>query len=385
MVRGVFGLDGWPHATSRSRTAPTTSAAATTGSDPSHARHEVAQGQLASQTLARYGFADTWIGRGETIGILRYGGVFDEDDFVAALRDHGVPAPTIEFVSVDDASKAGHHDDALDVELAIDVQVAAAHAPGARIVLYATPHGERGLLDALSRALFDSAPSPSIFTISFGYPERRWTQAALARLDELAAVAACLGVTLLAASGDSGAAIDERGEPHVSAPASNRYVLACGGTIIDTTGSEAAWERSGGGFSAHAEAPPWQREALGASADGSVPNQRLGVPDVAGQVLPGYHLKFRGKAYYGTGTSAIAPLWAAFIARLNERLGVRAGFIAPLLYRTGGGPAPLRAIVSGGNDRYSARDGWSAVTGLGVPDGEALFTRLAENTGSVKP
>jgi kumamolisin len=38
--------------------------------------------------------------------------------------------------------------------------------------------------------------------------------------------------------------------------------------------------------------------------------------------------------------------------------------------------AGLRDIVSGDNGAYSAGPGWDACTGLGVPDGAALLTRL---------
>ncbi len=282
-----------------------------------------------------------------------------------------------EIVTCDDASRIGHHIERFEGELALDVQVIAAHAPGARIVLYTTPHGERGFLDAIAHTLFDGR-RPATFSISFGYPEHRWTHAALERLDELAAVAALLGVTLLAASGDSGAEIDERGNAHVCAPASNRYVLACGGSVIDTDGGEAAWSNSGGGFAARGDAPPWQRHALDTYADARREPKRTtrGVPDVCAQVDPGYRMIYRGATTFTTGTSAVAPLWAALVARLNERLGSRAGFFAPLLY-TPQESRPLCAIVTGGNATYSAGSAWSPITGLGVPDGEALYERLS--------
>ena len=373
LIRGIFGLDAWPHTMHRA-----SQVAAPHAADASLAAARTARAELAAQTLRRYNFGQAWTGRGETIGILRYGGTFDEDDFTACLVAHGVSATMPEIVTCDDTSRIGRHVETFEGELALDVQVIAAHAPGARIILYTTPHGERGFLDAIARALFDER-RPATFSISFGYPEYRWTLAALARLDELAAVAALLGVTLLAASGDAGAEIDEHGNAHVCAPASNRYILACGGTIVDTSGHESAWPRSGGGFAARGQAPPWQRDALDAYAAHRSEATRTshGVPDVSAQVDPGYRMVYRGAATFTTGTSAVAPLWAALVARLNERLGSRAGFFAPLLYATGATNAPLHAISTGGNGTYEAGPGWSPVTGLGVPDGEVLYERLS--------
>ena len=373
LIRGVFGLDGWPRPVHRT-------AQSEIESDPTVAARvaaRTARAELAAQTLRRYNVAETWTGCGETIGILRYGGAFDTRDFTAMLAAHGVSAAIPEIVTCDGASAAGFHVASFEGELAIDVQMIAAHAPGARVVLYTTSHGERGFLDAIAYALFD-ARRPATFSISFGFPEFRWTHAALARLDELAAVAALLGVTLLAASGDSGALIDDRGDAHVSAPASNRYVLACGGTVIGADGCESAWPHSGGGFAARGDAPPWQRAALEAYAAKCGEPRRIsrGVPDVAAQVDPGYRMVYRGESTFATGTSAVAPFWAALVARLNERLGARAGFFAPRLYASNAPRAAVRPITTGGNDRYDAGPGWSPFTGLGVPDGEALYERL---------
>jgi kumamolisin len=79
------------------------------------------------------------------------------------------------------------------------------------------------------------------------------------------------------------------------------------------------------------------------------------------------------------GTSAVAPLWAALISRLAQASGQRFGLIQPTLYAgvsPGAGVAGFRGITTGNNGAYSAGPGWNACTGLGVPDGTALLTRL---------
>jgi kumamolisin len=76
------------------------------------------------------------------------------------------------------------------------------------------------------------------------------------------------------------------------------------------------------------------------------------------------------------GTSAAAPLWAALIARLNEGLKARCGFLNPILYgrfSTG----VLRDITVGNNGAYSAGPGWDPCTGLGTPNGTQLVQALS--------
>jgi kumamolisin len=79
------------------------------------------------------------------------------------------------------------------------------------------------------------------------------------------------------------------------------------------------------------------------------------------------------------GTSAVAPLWTALIARLAQATGLRFGLIQPSLYAgvtPGVDVAGFRDIVTGSNGAYNAGPGWDACTGLGSPDGPALVARL---------
>ena len=52
-----------------------------------------------------------------------------------------------------------------------------------------------------------------------------------------------------------------------------------------------------------------------------------GVPDIAGNADPetGYEVRVDGSDSVIGGTSAVAPLWAALLARLNQISGKRAG------------------------------------------------------------
>jgi kumamolisin len=74
------------------------------------------------------------------------------------------------------------------------------------------------------------------------------------------------------------------------------------------------------------------------------------------------------------GTSAAAPLWSALIARLNEALGTRVGYLNPLLY--GRLSSVLRDISQGNNGAYPAASGWDPCTGLGAPGATTLLDGL---------
>lgn len=103
-----------------------------------------------------------------------------------------------------------------------------------------------------------------------------------------------------------------------------------------------------------------------------------GVPDISGNADPatGYQISVDGKSAVFGGTSAVAPLWAALIALINQQRGTHAGFVNPALYAAGAKNG-LRDITAGNNGAYTAGKGWDACTGLGSPNGKALLTALA--------
>ena len=206
--------------------------------------------------------------------------------------------------------------------------------------------------------------------------------------------AALLGVTVCCATGDFGSADMDAGwdkELHVNFPASDGLVLACGGTeLIAANGkivSERVWNEGreggagGGGVSNLFARPPYQAKSRVPKS----PKNKIGrgVPDLAGNAASstGYRLVLRGKNRVIGGTSAVAPLMAGLIARINQRLGKSVGFINPLLY--GVASKAFRDITEGNNDiegkrkgKYTAGSGWDACTGLGVPDGQKLLACL---------
>ncbi|HYL27734.1 MAG TPA: S53 family peptidase, partial [Candidatus Nitrosotalea sp.] len=356
ILHGVFGIHQWPRSHAIGQLTP----------------HTVPPS--ASDIAARYAFPDG-DGSGETIAIVQLRGEFRPDDFAACMQSQGVSAKKPIVKRVDNAELAHGIETAKDLESAIDTQIAGALAPGAQIVIYAAPDDERGVLDAIRHVIFDDERKPSILSVSFGFPEYLWTPAALAILDELFTAAALLGITVFCASGDNGAELDAKGGAHVLAPASSPFAHACGGTQIADDGSEVVWPKTGGGFSERFGVPPWQH-GVAAAAKHYKMNPGRGLPDVAGNSIPGYRVYFNGQPFAMGGTSAVAPMWAALTARLSQRLGKPLGFFAPLLYSARARGA-LREITPGANDRYASAPGWDPCTGLGVPIGTALEALLA--------
>ena len=74
------------------------------------------------------------------------------------------------------------------------------------------------------------------------------------------------------------------------------------------------------------------------------------------------------------GTSAVAPLWAALIARINANLGKPAGYVNARLYAAA---ADFNDITQGDNGDFEASAGWDACSGLGSPKGAAIQAALA--------
>ncbi len=370
IVVGIFGLDDRPQARAQFRRAVVPAA----GTVP------VSYSPL--QIAAAYAFPPG-DGAGQTIAIVELGGGYTQADLDAYFGNLGVPSPVVTSVSVDGGTNTPVGvAQSPDSEVLLDLEVAGAIAPGAKLVVYFAPNTDRGFLDAVSTAIHDADNRPQIISISWGGPETRWTAQALAAFDAACADAAMLGITVLCAAGDSGSGDNVGdGTAHVDFPASSPHVVACGGTRleIDATGSpiERVWNdaptggATGGGISDTFDVPAWQTTANVPPSANANARVGRGVPDIAGDADPqtGYAVLVDGAPSVIGGTSAVAPLWAGLVARLNAGLPQPLGFLNPLLYAH---PEVLRDIVVGDNGAYRATIGWDACTGLGSPDGTKL-------------
>lgn len=260
-------------------------------------------------------------------------------------------------------------------------------APGAKIVVYFAPNTDQGYLDAVTTAIHDTTNNPSVISISWGGPESSWTTQALTNFDQAFQSAAALGVTVCIAAGDNGSTDGVTdGSNNVDFPASDPFVLGCGGTTIQTSNnqivSEVVWNdlpnggATGGGVSNSFPLPTWQNgfNVPAATASGG----GRGVPDVAGDADPnsGYNILVDGQNEVVGGTSAVAPLWAGLVARINQQLGKSIGFLNPTIYAQAVEAAGFHDITQGNNGAFSAAAGWDPCTGLGSPDGARLLAAL---------
>jgi kumamolisin len=374
VILGVFGLDDRPQCRPHFRRRKTVR-----DSDLSYAPTTVA---------TAYGFPPGTTGRGQTIGILELGGGYSSADLTQFFGGQGLAPPTITSVSVDGASNSPTGDpDGPDGEVELDIEVAGSVAPGADLAIYFAPNTDQGFLDGLSRAVHDPLRHPTILSISWGGPEASWTGQGLAAINSVLEDASTLGLTVLAAAGDGGASDGEAsGRFAVDFPASSPYALGCGGTRLvlkgATISSETTWNdlaegegATGGGVSQVFPLPSWQSGANIPVPPRGAPGR--GVPDVAGDADPrtGYSVVVDGESTVIGGTSAVAPLWAALIARLNEARGVPLGYLNPRLYALSSRGC-FHDITVGNNGGYSAGPGWDPCTGLGSPDGAGLRSGL---------
>ena len=336
------------------------------------------------QVAQLYGFPTGVTGAGQTIGILELGGGYNASDLTAYFKGLGIAEPKVTAVSVDGGANSPGDPNGADGEVALDIEVAGSIAPGANIAVYFTPNTNQGFLDALTTALHDTANGPpSVISISWGSEESNYTAQTLTAFDEACQSAAALGITITVASGDNGSTDGGKGN-NVDFPASSPHVLGCGGTLLTASGNtisqEIVWNdqpqggASGGGVSANFPLPTWQASANVPAAATSTGGR--GVPDVAGDASPesGYNVSFDGQNQVVGGTSAVAPLWAALIALLNQQRGSNLGFINPTIYASA--ENGFNDITQGSNGAWNAGPGWDPCTGLGSPNGAQLITLL---------
>lgn len=353
-----------------------------------------------------YSFPTQLDGSGQTIGLLEFGGGFQEEDLDTYFHTLRLPRPRVTAVSVDGTPNAPGSE--ADAEVVLDIEVAGGVAPGAAIVVYFAQFTDAGWVEALTKAIHDTHNRPSVISISWGWSELQrvgefaWTPQVLNEVDTVLAEAANLGITVLVAAGDDGSTDGiEDGHVHADYPATSPFVTACGGTTLQARDgvrvSEVVWSdgtrahgggSTGGGVSDFFPVPAWQ-SGVNVPRAASTGHVGRGVPDVAAvaDARTGYAQFMNGAWFTDGGTSAVAPLYAGLIARFNQQLasagGRRVGFLNPLLYGGVGATDAFHDITSGDNatltshpQAYAASRGWDPCTGWGAPHGENLLAQL---------
>jgi kumamolisin len=377
IIDAVMGLDNRPQAIPHFRVRPTGSG------QEKQAKATTPVSFTPTQVASLYGFP-SGTGEGQCVAIIELGGGYRPADLQAYFAGLDVGSPKVSAVSVDHGRNAPTGEvTGPDGEVMLDIEVVGSIAPAANIVVYFSPNTDAGFHDAVTTAIHDATNKPSVVSISWGGPESTWTAQAMTVMDDAFQAAAAMGITVCVASGDSGSTDGvSDGNDHVDFPASSPYALACGGTSLranqSAITSEVVWNdganggASGGGISSFFPTPGWQLGKKATHRGGaSIALTKRGVPDVAGDADPqtGYNVRIDGTDTVIGGTSAVAPLWAGLIARINQTTGTPVGYVNPMLYSK---PQALRDIISGSNGDFEAANGWDACTGLGTPNGPAL-------------
>ncbi|UKE49732.1 S8/S53 family peptidase [Xanthomonas translucens] len=375
VVSAVLGLDDRPqaHTLPQAQDAPA----------PAGAAAPIAR-YTPPQLAELYGFPEH-DGAGQCIGIIALGGGYERAQLAAYFTELGLPMPQIVDVLLAGArNQPGGQGRKADIEVQMDVQIAGAIAPGAKLVVYFAPNTDNGFLEAIVSAIHDRAHAPDVIAISWGFTETLWTAQSRAAYNRALQAAALMGITVCIASGDDGASDGQPGL-NVCFPASSPFVLACGGTRLQVdvqAQHEQAWSGTGGGQSRVFARPRWQQAlTLHGTQETAQPLSMRGVPDVAANAdaETGYYVHIDGRPAVMGGTSAAAPVWAALLARVYGLNGGRRVFLPPRLYAVAD---VCRDIVDGGNGGFVASPGWDACTGLGVPDGGRIAAALGAGPGA---
>lgn len=345
--------------------------------------------------LAEAGFT----GEGATIVIFAFDSV-EQDDLDLFADTSGLPRFTPEIVGGKPSEVHG--------ETAMDLQVAHAIAPDARLVVVnarPTVEGD-GAYEKIGK-LFEQVDRDypgAVWSLSIGWGcEAFVTAADLAPVEAALAAAQRRGTSAFDASGDT-AGLECKGGDRWSAPpgpddigvdavASLPAMTAVGGTTL-STGTRGQWlaehawvdsplsQGSSGGVSKLFARPAWQ-DRLEVERD--TQGRRL-VPDVSAVADPftGVRFIFGQREVIGGGTSQSAPIWAALTVLMNQYLvanGGRAlGNLNPLLYQVakGSNRPGFRDVAKGGNAVDLTRPGYDLVTGLGTPNTYNLARNLLD-------
>ena len=354
---------------------------ATTGSGPSASF-------LGSDMRAAYYGGTSLNGGGQNLGLLEFAGTDLTDLNTYYKNVNQTNKVPITLFSTDgtstacvDSAAGGYCD---DTEQTLDMTQALGMAPGlASLVVYI------GSSDtAIISAMTTHSPLPATIGCSWG-----WTPVDPSALDPYFKKMAAQGQNFFAASGDA----STWSTANQSWPSDDPNVVSVGGTDLITSAaggpwkSETAWVDSGGGISPNKVAiPAWQQLAGVISSSNKGSTTLRNGPDVAANANFTFYVcadQIACSANNYGGTSFGAPMWAGYIALVNQQLAAngdpKIGFINPTIYAqnvTSIYDTDFHDIISGTSGGYSAVLGYDLVTGWGSPNGAALINALAPSS-----
>jgi kumamolisin len=374
------------------------------------AKQTLTRNKLAAAYQMDKLYSQNFQGQGMNIGIAEFGEPFSTSDVANYAACAGIAMPKIQTVEIDGKVKPGPGEG----EAAMDVELAAALAPQANIVVYQASTDNtsfaQAIVDLLNRVANDR--QVQVLSISYGTAESAFSQSEMDAVNRSLRTLAMEGISVFISSGDCGAYTLRLRQPQVaevSFPASAPYAIAVGGTHLQVNDqnartSETVWGDddgqpvcqnewgTGGGVSQNTsfKRPSWQvGPGTTTQYDGTskgvftatlppmpvqAPNGLRQVPDVAAAAYPNIAIYYNGNWYASGGTSAAAPIWAAGATLVNQAMQQNGKALiggVPEFYALANQTKnnhPYTDITSGNNLFYTANPGWDYTTGWGSPN-----------------
>jgi hypothetical protein len=341
-------------------------------------------------------------GSGQMVGLVQFDGYYVSDitayESVAGRTNIPLTRVLIDHFSGTPTTGA----DSGNTEVSLDIEMAMSMAPAlAGIIVFEGNPNDFIPNDVLNAM----AASNMVKNLSCSWG---WTGGPNTTTDNIFIMMAADGQSFFDASGDSDAFppgyADNSGNTTV--PSSSPYITQVGGTALTMNGSgasyssEAVWNwgydssagayvGSSGGVSGYYSIPVWQQGVNSFLTNGGSMTMR-NIPDVSLTADNVYVAYGNGSSGDFGGTSCAAPLWAGFMALVNQQAAAGGqtsgiGFINPAVYEIANESiyhAAFNDIITGDNtwpsspDSFYAVPGYDLCTGIGTPAGTNLIYAL---------
>ncbi len=401
-VLDIGGLNNYsrPHTRIKTPTAKVTAATVKNGSGPFGSYR-------GNDFRAAYAAGTTLTGAGQKVALVQFDGYLASD---IALYESRAGLPTVALTNILLQGFSGFPVyTSFQDEVTLDIEMAVAMAPGlSQVMVYEGDPNQFNPVIVLNRIATDNAARQ--ISCSWG-----WTGGPNGTIDQIFIQMILQGQTFFDASGDvdaflppgaSGSAPGSVDDPNsFNAPSDNPYITQVGGTTLSTAGpggartSEKVWNwglldpvnldgiGSSGGISGYYPIPTWQQGMNMATNLGSTTFRSL--PDVA-MTGDNVDVVVNGVEQNFGGTSCASPLWAGFMALVNQQASLNGrsaiGFLNPALYTLGKSASYTNYFydITIGNNTWSqspanfpAVPGYDLATGWGTPQGTNLINALA--------
>jgi hypothetical protein len=332
-------------------------------------------------------------GSGQNVALVEFDG-YDSNNIAAYISQAGLTSYPIVLTNVPIVGTVSVPPGVANGEVCLDIEMVIAMAPGtSKIIVYeATNNGTVSWLSMLSRIANDNRAKQISSSWGGGSPD----PASEGVFKQMAAQ----GQSYFNASGDYDAFTG-----FIPFPSDSTNITEVGGTMLSTTGaggpyaSETVWNErtpnpnfgdwgSSGGISPTYPIPVWQQGINMTTNQGSTTMRN--VPDVALTAANVFIVADNNQQEIAGGTSCAAPLWAGFIALVNQQTAATGkpgvGFINPAVYAIGKGTnynADFHDVITGDNTwsgsptKFYATPGYDLCTGWGTPAGQSLINALA--------